>query len=157
MYNYKIIFNYSSKNISIEKTSGEQDNTGLYEACVPFTFERNNQSVNLTNFNCSIRLSGGEIDQTSSWPAGLAKPIKTDQDLLFKLFSVDVVPDIEYTVDVTVNLDGQQYQSTGTFTIPRPDKSFPSWVWSGREWEAPVDYPDDGNDYVWDEETQSWV
>jgi hypothetical protein len=37
----------------------------------------------------------------------------------------------------------------------RPPSPFPSWVWNGDEWEAPVPKPD--GDYYWDESTQSWA
>ena len=42
------------------------------------------------------------------------------------------------------------------FIAPSP---FPSWVLNDdtTEWEAPTPYPDDGNDYYWDEDTTSWV
>ena len=34
----------------------------------------------------------------------------------------------------------------------------PSWILNEitGQWEAPVPYPTDGNDYLWNEETQSW-
>ena len=40
-----------------------------------------------------------------------------------------------------------------------PPKPFESWVLDEATclWEAPVPYPEDGKDYRWDEETQSWV
>jgi len=40
-----------------------------------------------------------------------------------------------------------------------PPKPFNSWVLNDDtcQWEAPVDYPSDGKDYKWDEETTNWV
>jgi len=40
-----------------------------------------------------------------------------------------------------------------------PPKPFDSWVLDEEtaQWEAPVEYPTDGNNYSWDEETTSWV
>ena len=40
-----------------------------------------------------------------------------------------------------------------------PPKPYDSWVLNEETclWEAPVPYPDDGNDYTWDEETTNWV
>jgi len=40
-----------------------------------------------------------------------------------------------------------------------PPKPFDSWVLNEETclWEAPVPMPDDGKDYRWDEEKQSWV
>lgn len=40
-----------------------------------------------------------------------------------------------------------------------PPKLFDSWTLNEDSclWEAPVAYPEDGNDYYWDEDTISWV
>jgi hypothetical protein len=39
-----------------------------------------------------------------------------------------------------------------------PPQPFNSWTLNEETclWEAPVAYPDDGEDYIWNEETQSW-
>ena len=39
-----------------------------------------------------------------------------------------------------------------------PIKRFPSWTLneSTYEWEAPTSEPDDGKDYMWNEDTKSW-
>jgi hypothetical protein len=39
-----------------------------------------------------------------------------------------------------------------------PPKPFDSWVLDETigQWKAPIDYPDDGNAYVWNEEVQQW-
>ena len=39
----------------------------------------------------------------------------------------------------------------------RPPQPYPSWVWDDGAWTAPVPHPDDGNDYVWDEDAGVWV
>ena len=40
-----------------------------------------------------------------------------------------------------------------------PPKPYTSWVLNETtcQWEAPVPYPTDGERYVWDEATQTWV
>jgi hypothetical protein len=39
-----------------------------------------------------------------------------------------------------------------------PPQPYPSWhLDEDWNWQAPVPYPNDGNDYVWDEATQQWV
>jgi hypothetical protein len=41
------------------------------------------------------------------------------------------------------------------FIAPQP---YPSWTLDENYvWQAPTPYPDDGNDYEWDEATTSWV
>ena len=44
----------------------------------------------------------------------------------------------------------------GVFYAPQP---YPSWILNTSTflWEAPVPYPTDGSEYVWDEATLSWV
>ena len=52
---------------------------------------------------------------------------------------------------------GYTYDSVNdVFYAPQP---YPSWTISAPtwEWQAPIPYPTDGNNYVWDETTQSWV
>lgn len=40
-----------------------------------------------------------------------------------------------------------------------PPKPFDSWTLNEQTclWDAPVPYPDDGNDYTWDEDAGDWV
>ena len=52
---------------------------------------------------------------------------------------------IGYTYDATADL----------FIAPQP---FPSWsLDENYDWQAPIDYPADGKDYLWDEANQAWV
>ena len=51
---------------------------------------------------------------------------------------------------------GDTYDETrDAFIRPKP---FPSWVLNEEtcKWEAPVAMPNDGNPYIWNEETQTW-
>ena len=59
---------------------------------------------------------------------------------------------IGYTFDTTIEIDGV----VGVYYPPQP---YPSWILSTQTylWEAPVPYPNDGKNYVWDEATKSWV
>ena len=52
---------------------------------------------------------------------------------------------------------GYTYDSALDAFIPL--KPFPSWLLDTNtcQWQAPVPYPNDGNLYIWDEATQSWV
>ena len=40
-----------------------------------------------------------------------------------------------------------------------PPTPYPSWALDEAtcQWEAPIDYPADGGQYVWDEETTDWI
>jgi|TARA_Y100000034_G_C6861835_1_gene392353 hypothetical protein len=39
-----------------------------------------------------------------------------------------------------------------------PPKPFPSWILNEDTclWDSPVPYPDDGKDYLWDEDEENW-
>lgn len=52
---------------------------------------------------------------------------------------------------------GYKYDSERDAFIP--PKPFNSWVLNEFSclWEAPIPYPDDGKEYVWDENTETWV
>jgi len=41
----------------------------------------------------------------------------------------------------------------------RGPKPYPSWIYNEtiQQWEAPISMPDDGQNYVWDESTLSWI
>jgi len=47
-------------------------------------------------------------------------------------------------------------QARDAFIAPKP---FASWILNEDtcQWEAPVAYPTDGNNYTWNEDTTSWV
>lgn len=52
---------------------------------------------------------------------------------------------------------GYKYDTTrDAFIPPQP---FNSWILNDStcSWEAPLAYPDDGNDYDWDEDNNQWV
>ena len=53
---------------------------------------------------------------------------------------------------------GYTYNKT-EFDAFIPPKPYPSWVLNTETfcWDAPVPYPQDGNEYVWDEASVSWT
>jgi hypothetical protein len=64
-----------------------------------------------------------------------------------------------YSGKIRKNYAGVGYtydESRNAFIPPQP---FPSWtlVEATCQWAAPVTYPGDGNQYLWDETTISWV
>tara|TARA_R110000822_G_scaffold3719_2_gene16081 strand:- start:1733 stop:2020 length:288 start_codon:yes stop_codon:yes gene_type:complete len=44
-------------------------------------------------------------------------------------------------------------QAENIFIAPQP---YPSWIREGSYWYAPIEYPTDGKNYTWNEETQTW-
>jgi hypothetical protein len=59
---------------------------------------------------------------------------------------------IGYTFDPMTESNSTSY---GAFIPPKP---YDSWLLNTNifQWEPPVPYPNDGQSYYWDEETQSW-
>jgi len=57
-----------------------------------------------------------------------------------------------------VNKPGIRYTYDALRNAFIPPKPFNSWLLNETtcNWEAPVAYPDDGNRYNWNEETQQW-
>lgn len=46
-------------------------------------------------------------------------------------------------------------EENGIFVPPKP---YGSWILNeNNQWQAPKDYPDDGNTYQWDEPSESWI
>lgn len=46
-------------------------------------------------------------------------------------------------------------ENADVFISPQP---YPSWTLdSNYDWQPPIPYPNDGKQYVWDENTESWV
>ena len=74
-----------------------------------------------------------------------------------------------YNTNGGVHLDGgtplrKNYAGIGmTYDLVRdafiPQQKYPSWTLNEDTclWEAPIDKPDDGNTWVWDEETLQWI
>lgn len=63
-----------------------------------------------------------------------------------------------YSGSFRVRFAGQGYaydQNHDAFIAPKP---FASWLFSNNilDWVPPVPYPEDGEQYIWDEDTVSW-
>ena len=72
----------------------------------------------------------------------------------FSQTAVEVFPNDE---DVRVRgfMGGVYFPDTGYIAPPKP---FSNWVMHSTDWdwEAPTPMPEDGNDYVWNDDTASW-
>jgi hypothetical protein len=64
-----------------------------------------------------------------------------------------------YNATFRYNYAGIGYLFDATAEAFIPPKPYSSWLLNtiNFQWQAPVPYPDDGNVYHWDEQTQSWV
>lgn len=64
-----------------------------------------------------------------------------------------------YHGNIRKNYAGAGYAFDATRDAFIPPKPFASWVLNEQtcQWEAPVPYPTDGERYMWDEATGTWV
>jgi hypothetical protein len=64
-----------------------------------------------------------------------------------------------YNANFRKNYAGIGYTYDAAIDAFVPPKPYPSWLLNTNtaQWEAPVPYPNDGKNYVWDEATLSWV
>jgi hypothetical protein len=118
---------------------------------------RHGQTTNLrgVRFGFTAYADGQQIAE-HSWPPPNVYYSKTDQDVL-AVYRVTWAPDQVIKIDAWLeNLSGRIEESL-TFTAPRPEQPYPSWTWEDGRWAPPVPYPDDGGEYVWDEDTLSWI
>lgn len=68
----------------------------------------------------------------------------------FELDTIFNIPDEEY-------LTKNYYDFKLNEIVDTSDRPFESWTWDGKKWNSPVEYPNDGNNYIWDESDQSWI
>lgn len=63
-----------------------------------------------------------------------------------------------YNATIRKNFAGVGYIYDATRDAFIPPKEFDSWVIDEETctWKAPINYPNDGNDYFWDEPSLSW-
>lgn len=67
-------------------------------------------------------------------------------------------PDPDQSKAFRKNYAGIGYTYDSVLNAFIPPQPYPSWLLNTQTclWEAPVPYPDDGKQYEWNEETQSW-
>lgn len=106
-------------------------------------------------FGWTVKVNGDET-ASLSWPpdAVVIRELSTARVFPYR---VDAAPDDDVTLLVWASNGGSPVDGEATFVVPRPDQPYPSWVWVDGQWKAPVPYPDDGGDYMWDEDVQGWV
>lgn len=104
-------------------------------------------------FGWTVTANGIETG-THGWPAENAVVREMSSQRMFE-FPVNANGEVVLAVWATES--GQRIEGQTTFVVPRPAQPFPSWTWEDGSWTAPVPYPDDGNYFVWDEDSQGWV
>ena len=79
-------------------------------------------------------------------------------DFLTNLHGWAIWKQTSYNNNIRKNFAGIGYTYDENRDAFIPPKPFTSWILNEEtcQWEAPVAYPDDGNVYNWNEETQQW-
>jgi hypothetical protein len=64
-----------------------------------------------------------------------------------------------YNGNIRKNFAGQGFTYDSTRDAFIPPKPFTSWTLDEAtcRWEAPIPYPDDGQMYLWDEASETWI
>jgi hypothetical protein len=114
------------------------------------TAEDTNHTINLEGFLVTITEKNNKFSDISFPKAGVILK-STDQ---FFLFSERLFWNADDLIIFTVKIG--ELEKEFTYTVPRPEKPYPSWTWSNGQWNAPVAYPDDGIRYDWNEENLNW-
>ena len=98
----------------------------------------------------------GNIKQYGVFPPANTRYVRSDQPYIV-VERLNLKTETEYELYLWAENGGEAFETTVSFTTPRPEQPYPSWDWDGEKWNPPVPYPDDDKYYTWDEETQSWV
>lgn len=147
------IFDAGTRTLSIDTS-----NVNPWGADLRAIILRYGQRVPLrgVQMNLTVSADGEEVFSLSLPPEG-ALYHQTDQDVI-------ATDRVLWSPDQTVvasawllTTTGDELTAEATFTSPRPEQPYPSWTWEGGEWAAPEPYPDDGEEYVWDETSNTWI
>lgn len=151
-----MIITYDTKNqtLDISHTGNHSWGTDIIAA-----LERYGETVSLKGVKFGIKVFADNVlVLENKFPPKGVKFQKTNQNTLASS-RVTWQPEQTITVEAwLINNSGKTITATDTFTAPLPPQPYPSWTWQNPRWVPPIPYPEDNeNEYVWDEETLSWV
>lgn len=98
----------------------------------------------------------GVIEQYGTYPLPNVRYDATDQEHI-EVERIYLRPDQTYELYLWAENRGESFETTVSFTAARLEQPYPSWVWEENQWNPPVDYPENGEHYRWDETTKSWL
>ena len=128
-----------------------------YNTTLEIGFVDQGPVVYFTNLKFGYTLSSdGAVVEMQAYPPQGTKYIQTDQEYIVT-HRLNLHPETAYSLFLWAENDGVRHEYTHDFVAPRPSQPFPSWIWNGVVWEAPVPTPQDENYYWWDEATLAWV
>jgi hypothetical protein len=103
--------------------------------------------------------TGNIVEKVEVVSNDIATTEQAGVDFLNNLYkSRDVWKQTSYNGNIRKNFAGKGYTYDQTRDAFIPPKPFNSWVLNETTclWEAPVVYPNDGQDYIWNETIQNW-
>ena len=103
--------------------------------------------------------TGNIVEQVVVVSNDIATTEQAGVDFLNNLYGTrDVWKQTSYNATIRKNFAGIGFKYDQTRDAFIPPKPFNSWTLNETTclWEAPVDYPTDGQKYNWNEENQTW-
>jgi hypothetical protein len=69
---------------------------------------------------------------------------------------IELPCEVGFVLEFYAENSGEMVNGSLSVNVARPEAPFPSWIWRGEGWAAPVEPPTD-RPAIWNEETKSWV
>lgn len=148
-----IVFDIATEKLSIDIT-----NISPWGANLRAVLNRYGHTINLkgVTMRLTINADGSQIVDMQMPPPGVSYS-KTNQDLLASGRAI-WRPDQQIEVNACCKTSsGLDLATNASFIVPRPTKPYPSWIWRDSRWQAPAPYPDNGDNYYWDEDIMDWI
>lgn len=84
--------------------------------------------------------------------------LSTDQEYINNVLVNGLFPDINYLLNIWVENNGVLLETSIDIILQRPSQPYSSWIYDDQNymWTAPIPYPNDGNNYMWDETNGLW-
>jgi hypothetical protein len=113
------------------------------------TAEDTNHPIDISALSVEIAEDNGKFP-TVSFPNGVTYKT-TDQ---FYLFGQRITWNADDEINLTIKVG--DITKKASLVVPRPEQPYKSWTWENNQWNAPTKYPDDENEYIWNEEKLNW-
>lgn len=165
------------KDLSTNKWVVRKELYPVMETKILFGFVRGeNTDFLLKNLKFGVKIYRNTGEKESlinlSWPISERLSFEGKQNKSPYLIERDFKLDIDDSFKLTIYGGEGGLESTheSFFTIQKPEKPYPSWVWDGNEWKAPVGphtynttpripgFPGSPKDkFIWDEDSKKWI
>ena len=164
----------ATKDLSTNTWTVTKEVSASRDLHVSFAFTRGGETeFDFTKLNFGIKIfrATGEKEQllNYNWPISEALRHKSNKSPYLEEF--DFVWDVDESYKIVITGGEEMLQSTheSMFAVPRPNKPYPSWVWDGTQWLAPVgpysqsstppEFAVSGSSkdtFTWEESTGEW-